>query len=68
MLMTSESKLSGTTSAFSECRSGDPADQNSGSVKNQFLSPFFQSSLLSLVWWSKVSQTNTDNPNIFSCL
>jgi len=52
-LMNFESKLSGSASAFSECRSEDPADQVLNPVKNLAPSPFVQSSLLSLVWWNK---------------
>ena len=51
--MNFESKLSGSTSALSECRSEDPDDQVSNPVKNSTPSPFVQSSLLSLVWWNK---------------
>ena len=48
-----ESKLSVPTSALSECESEDSDDQESRPVKNFLPSPFFQSSLLSLIWWIK---------------
>jgi hypothetical protein len=48
-LMNVESKLSGSTSALSECRSKDLDDQFLNSIKNLIPSPFVQGSLLSLV-------------------
>jgi len=68
-LMNFESKLSGSASAFSECRSEDPGDQVLNSVKNLSPSPFVQSSLLSLVL--KVYQSSIlrglNQPDIIQC-